>query len=69
MEIVEILPRLSQLSHSDKLYVMQFLLSELAQEQTDLLKPNLSYPIWSPHDAFKAADTMLQVLKAAEDKS
>ncbi len=67
--MVELLPRLSQLSHSDKLYVMQFLVSELAQEQTDLLKPDLSYPVWSPYDAFEAADTMLQVLKDAEDKS
>jgi hypothetical protein len=38
---------------------MQFLVSELAQEETDLLKPDLSYPVWSPYDATEAANTML----------
>ncbi len=66
MEVMELIPQLRQLSHADKLYVMQFLVSELAQEQTDLLQPNLNYPVWSPYDAFEAANTMLQVLKAAE---
>jgi hypothetical protein len=47
---------------------MQFLVSELAAEETDLLKPDLDYPVWSPYDAFEAANTMLQVLKAAKDK-
>lgn len=36
MEVMELLPQLRQLSRADKLYVMQFLVSELAQEQTDL---------------------------------
>lgn len=67
METLELLPQLSRLSHSDKLYIMQFLVSELAREQTDLLKSNLSYPIWSPYDAFDAADAMLQVIKDAKD--
>ena len=66
MEIMELLPELRQLSRGDKLYVMQFLVSELAQEQTDLIKPDLDYPVWSPYDAFEAARTMLQVLKATE---
>ena len=45
---------------------MQFLVSELAQEESDLLKPGMAYPVWSPYDAHKAADAMLEVLKAAE---
>jgi len=45
---------------------MQFLGSELAQEELDVLKPGLAYPVWSPSDAVEAADTMLAVLKAAE---
>jgi len=68
MEVAELLPRLRELSRADKLYVMQFLISELAQEETDLLKPHLDYPIWSPYNAFDAADTMLQALKTAGDK-
>jgi len=68
MEVTELLPRLRELSRADKLYVMQFLVSELVQEETDLLKPHLDYPVWSPYNAFEAANTMLQVLKTAGDK-
>jgi hypothetical protein len=66
MEVIELLPQLRKLSRADKLYVMQFLVSELAQEQTDLIQPGINYPVWSPYDAFEAANTMLQVLKATE---
>ncbi|MGB7522076.1 MAG: hypothetical protein WA896_20805 [Spirulinaceae cyanobacterium] len=50
---------------SDKLYIMQILISELAQQETDLIKPEQSYPIWSPYDAVEPADTMLKVLQTA----
>jgi hypothetical protein len=52
----------------EALYLMQFLVSELAQEELDVLKPGLAYPVWSPYDAVEAADTMLAVLKAAESE-
>ncbi len=45
---------------------MQILISELAQQEMDLIKPNQAYPVWSPYDAFEAADTMLKVLHAAK---
>jgi hypothetical protein len=45
---------------------VQILISELAQQETELIKPDQSYPVWSPYDAVEAADTMLQVLKAAK---
>jgi len=45
---------------------MQFLVSKLAQEEPDVLKPGLAYPVWSPYDAVEAADTMLAMLRAAE---
>ena len=47
---------------------MQFLVSELAQEESNLLKTGLAYSVWSPYDAVEAADTMLAVLKTAESK-
>jgi hypothetical protein len=62
----ELLHSLCTLSRADKLYLMQFLVSELAQEASDLLKPGLAYPMWSPYDAVEATDAMLAVLKAAE---
>jgi len=57
---------LRELSRSDKFYIMQLLLSELAQQETALIKPDQSYPVWSPYDAVEAADTMLKVLHAAK---
>ena len=62
----ELLSTLRGLNRADKLYVMQVLISYLAQQETDLIKPDLSYPVWSPYDAFEAADTMLKVLQAAK---
>ena len=57
---------LRELSRSDKFYVMQILISELAQPETDLIKPDQSYPVWSPYDAVEAADTMLKALQAVK---
>ena len=43
---------------------MQCLVSDLAQGESNLLRQDMSYPIWSHYDAFEAADTMLKVLGA-----
>lgn len=66
MGLTELLPLLHRLSRAEKLHVMQFLVSELAQEESDLFKPGMAYPVRSPYDAHEAADAMLEVLKAAE---
>ncbi len=63
MVSTELLNSLHTLSRADKLYIMQVLISELAQEETNLIKPDQSYPVWSPYDAFDAANTMLEVLE------
>ncbi|MFE4106682.1 hypothetical protein [Almyronema epifaneia] len=62
----ELMTALRELSRSDKFYIMQVLVSELAQQETDLIKPNQDYPVWSPYGAEAAADTMLSVLRAAQ---
>lgn len=62
----ELMTALRELSRADKFYVMQVLVSELAQQEVDLIKPNQDYPVWSPLDAVDAADTMLDVLRAAQ---
>ncbi|NER21580.1 MAG: hypothetical protein F6J86_42260 [Symploca sp. SIO1B1] len=62
----ELISMLQGLTRADKFYVMQLLISELAQQETDLIKPDQSYPVWSPYDAVEAADTMLKVLQAAK---
>jgi hypothetical protein len=58
-----LLLNLKELSRSDKFYIIQMLITELAQQETDLIKPNQNYPVWSPYDAVEAADTMLKVLQ------
>ncbi|MBW4576272.1 MAG: hypothetical protein KME08_13425 [Aphanothece sp. CMT-3BRIN-NPC111] len=66
MVSAELLNSVRKLNRADKLYLMQVLISELGQEESDLLKPDQSYPVWSPYDAFEAANTMLDVLRAAK---
>lgn len=62
----ELISTLRELSRSDKFYIMQLLISELAQQETDLIKSEQAYPIWSPYGADEAADTMLKVLQSAQ---
>jgi hypothetical protein len=58
----ELISTLRELSRSDKFYIMQLLISELAQQETDLIKPGQAYPVWSPYEAHEAAQTMLTAL-------
>ena len=69
MVSAKLLETLQGLSYADKLYVMQVLISELAQQEADLFKPNQDCPVWSPCDAFEAAETMLNVLQAAKTQN
>ncbi len=62
----ELISTLKGLNRSDKFYIMQILISELAQQETNLIKPDQAYPVWSPYDAVEAADTMLKVLQAGQ---
>jgi hypothetical protein len=62
----ELISTLRGLSRADKFHIMQILISELAQQETDLIKPDQAYPVWSPYDAVEAADTMLKVLKTQD---
>ncbi|AMW29427.1 hypothetical protein H6G58_12015 [Arthrospira platensis FACHB-971] len=66
MVCLELISTLKGLSRSDKFYLMQLLISELAQEEADLIKPDQAYPVWSPYDADEAADTMLKVLQTSK---
>ena len=62
----DLLNTLQNLDRADRLYILQVLISGLAQQEADLIKPGQSYPIWSPYDAFEAGNTMLEVLQAAK---
>ena len=68
MLLNELLPTLQTMSRTDKLRLLQFLVFELAQEENiEWLEPNVAYPIWTPYNAFEAADTLLKVLEAEKD--
>jgi len=65
----ELLTTLRTLSRGEKLHILQVLVSELAQEEAQLLRPGGIYPIWSPYDAYEAADTLLTMLNAPKPET
>lgn len=58
----ELISKLRELSRADKFYIMQLLISELAQQEINLIEPNQACPVWSPYDAIEAADAMLKFI-------
>jgi hypothetical protein len=68
MLLTDLLPILKELSPADKQKVIDFLTSELANEETAKLvelglEPGRTYEIWSPYDAFEAAKKLAKLLK------
>jgi hypothetical protein len=66
MVSTELLNTLRALDRAEKLHVLQVLVSELAQEEAQLLRPDMTYTVWSPYDAHEAAEAMLKLLKTPE---
>ena len=65
MSLVEMLPDIQCLPRADNLRLIQFLAQELAEaEGPPALVSGQSYPVWSPDQAFAAAETLLQTLRA-----
>lgn len=62
----ELLDTLRALGRAEKLHILQVLVSELAQEEAHLLRPDIAYAVWSPYEAHEAANTLLKLLKANE---
>jgi hypothetical protein len=63
MQLADLLPALHQLARADKFRAVQFLTTELAQEEAAGLAPGSAYPIWSPHNAIEAASTLRDFLR------
>lgn len=64
MSLIELFPDVKLLPRADKLRLMQFLVVELAQEEgVSLLSAGAEYPVWTPLNAFGAADTLLEMLE------
>ena len=67
MSINELFPTIKMLPRADKLRLIQFLVIDLAQEEgVPLLAGDAEYPIWTPLNAFDAADTLLQMLQTRQ---
>jgi hypothetical protein len=67
MSLVEILPDVQALPRADKLRLIHILAQEMAEtEDPPALVAGEEYPVWSPYDAFAAADTLLEVLRAED---
>ena len=64
MSLTELFPAIKMLPRADKLRLMQFLVIDLAQEEgVPLLAADAEYPIWTPLNAFDAAEMLLQMLQ------
>jgi hypothetical protein len=64
MTLTELLPQLKELSREDKLQAMEFLRSEIVKEAPEVvLQPGKTYEVWSPYDAFEAANLLQKMLE------
>ncbi len=64
MTVAELIPTLSDLDRREKLQVMQFLVTELSNEEGAAVISETMYPIWSPYAAHEAANELLNALDA-----
>jgi len=61
----DLLPAVHALPLGDKHRLMQVLVGDLSSDQGELVSADSTeHSIWSPHDAFDAAATLLHVLNA-----
>jgi len=68
MNFEELLPELDKLSRTDKFRAVQVLIQQLAIEENVVL-PEGEYHIWSPIEAFGAADALLAMLEESKKGS
>ncbi len=59
----ELLTTLHKLSRTDKLRLVQILVNDLASEETAPIQPDQEYAIWSPYDAYDAAQVLMEELE------
>ncbi len=67
----KIAQQVHELSHSEKLRLIQILIIELAENDDEklALTPNAQYEVWSPLDAFEAADTLQKMLEEHKNQN
>jgi hypothetical protein len=69
MTVTELFLNLKKLPRPDKLKVMQFLVSELAQEEEPSLLPGATYSIWSLLNSHEAAQKLAQLLESEQPRA
>jgi hypothetical protein len=62
MSLSELVPALQILPRSDKLKVIELLMTDLTREEGIELQAGAAYPIWTPYDAYDAAQTLSTLL-------
>jgi hypothetical protein len=69
VSISELLPAVHSLPDPDKLQLIRILAEDLAASRPSPLEHlHGSIPIWTPHNAFAAADTLLSALQSDEQR-
>ena len=63
LSLAQVLPEVQSLSRMDKVRLIQFLAQELERDDTSVIEPGQSYPVWSPDSAFSAANVLMQALE------
>lgn len=63
MSLAQVLPEVQSLSRTEKIRLIQFLAQELERDDSTMIEPGQSYPIWSPDYAFSAANALMQALE------
>ena len=69
MSISELLPAVHSLPDPDKLQLIRILAEDLTGSRPSPLEHVTgSLPVWTPHNAFAAADTLLLTLQADDQQ-
>ena len=70
MTLNELPPSLHALPRADKLRLIQLLAADVASEDgITAADADTTYPVWSPHEAFDGAATLLRVLEEEKARS
>lgn len=68
MSLAELLPALRELPNHEKIRAIQVLAEDLASAEGSFhLEAGKSYPIWSPHNAYEAAEALRKMLEEGKD--
>ena len=62
MSLAEVLPEARALPREDKIELLRVLSKELEVEEAFPIPSGQVYPLWSPLDAFSAAEVLQQML-------